>query len=59
MKIKLSECKNSTSKLLQLKNTFVEVAGHKITLKKLVALLYTKEKFLKNKSRKQYSSQYI
>ena len=37
----MSDPKNSTRELLQLINTFSKVAGYKINLKKLVALLYT------------------
>ena len=35
---------NSTKELLQLIDTFSNVAGYKITCKKSVALLYTKDK---------------
>ena len=36
--------KNSTKELLQLINTFSNVAGYKINQKKIVALLYTDDK---------------
>ena len=40
----MSDSKNSTKELLQVINTFSNVAGYKINTKKLVALLYTKDK---------------
>ena len=40
----INDPKNSTRELLQLINTFNEVAGHKINSKKSVALLYTKDR---------------
>ena len=39
----ISVPKNTTRKLLQLVNTFNDVAGYKINSKKSVALLYTKD----------------
>lgn len=40
-----SDSKNSTRELLQMTNTFSQVAGYKINLKKKsVALLYTNDK---------------
>ena len=44
MIVYMSYPKNSTKKLLQLINTFSNVAGYKINSKKSVALLYTKNK---------------
>ena len=44
MIVYISDPKNSTKELLQLINTFSNVAGYKINSKKLVALLYTKNK---------------
>ena len=44
MIVYMSDPKNSTKELLQLTNTFSNVAGYKITCKKSVALLYTKDK---------------
>ncbi|KAL6038587.1 hypothetical protein STEG23_000500 [Scotinomys teguina] len=43
----LSDPKNSTKELLQLINTFSNVAGYKVNSKKSVALLYTKDKRVK------------
>ena len=40
----ISDPKNSTRELLQLINTFSEVAGYNINSKKSIALLYTKDK---------------
>ena len=44
MIVYMSDPKNSTKELLQLINTFSNVAGYKINSKKSVALLYTKDK---------------
>ncbi|KAL6038241.1 hypothetical protein STEG23_034914 [Scotinomys teguina] len=44
MIVYLSDPKNSTKELLQLINTFSNVAGYKVNSKKSVALLYTKGK---------------
>ncbi|KAK7800011.1 hypothetical protein U0070_021999 [Myodes glareolus] len=44
MIVYISDPKNSTKELLQLINTFSNVAGYKINSKKSVALLYTKNK---------------
>ncbi|KAL6055213.1 hypothetical protein STEG23_034119, partial [Scotinomys teguina] len=44
MIVYLSDPQNSTKELLQLINTFSNVAGYKVNSKKLVALLYTKDK---------------
>ena len=44
MIVYISDPKNSTKELLQLINTFSNVAGNKINSKKSVALLYTKNK---------------
>ena len=45
MLVYISDSKNSTKELLQLINTFSDVAGYKInSKKKSVALLYTKDK---------------
>jgi hypothetical protein len=44
MIVHLSDPKNSTRELLNLKNSFSEVAEYKINLNKSMAFLYTKEK---------------
>ncbi|KAL6092718.1 hypothetical protein STEG23_000160 [Scotinomys teguina] len=44
MIVYLSDPQNSTKELLQLINTFSNVAGYKVNSKKSVALLYTKDK---------------
>ena len=44
MIVYISDLKNPTKELLQLINTFSNVAGYKINSKKSVALLYTKDK---------------
>ena len=44
MIVYISDPKNSTKELLQLINTFSNVAEYKISSKKLVALLYTDDK---------------
>ena len=44
MIVYISNNKNSNKELLQLINTFSNVAGYKINSKKLVALLYTDDK---------------
>ncbi|KAL6031328.1 hypothetical protein STEG23_000681 [Scotinomys teguina] len=44
MIIYLSDPKNSTKEVLQLINTFSNVAGYKVNSKKSIALLYTKDK---------------
>ena len=44
MIVYISDAKNSMKELLQLINTFNNVAGYKINSKKTVALLYTKDK---------------
>ena len=44
MIVYVSDPKNSTRELLQLINTFSNVAGYKINSKKLVDLLYTNDK---------------
>ncbi|KAL6030647.1 hypothetical protein STEG23_018137 [Scotinomys teguina] len=44
MIVYLSNPQNSTKELLQLMNTFSNVAGYKVNSKKSVALLYTKDK---------------
>ena len=51
-----SDPKNSTKELLQLINTFSNVAGYKIISKKSVALLYTKNKDTERKSEKHHLS---
>ena len=45
MRVYISDPKNSTKELLQLINTFSNVAGYKINSKKSVALLYTDDKW--------------
>ena len=52
MIVYISNHKNSTKELLQLINTFSNMAGYKINSKKSVALLYTKDKEQKGKSEK-------
>ena len=44
MIVYISDPKNSIRELLQLINTFSNVTGYKINLKKSVALLYTDDK---------------
>ena len=44
MIVYIRDPKNSNQELLQLINTFSNVAGYKINSKKSVALLYTKNK---------------
>jgi hypothetical protein len=44
MIIDISDPKNSTRELLNLKNSFSEVAGYKIYSNKLMAFLYIKDK---------------
>ena len=44
MIVYINDPKNSTKELLQLINTFSNVAGYKINSKKSAALLYTKDK---------------
>ena len=44
MIVYISDVKNSSKELLQLINTFTDVAGYNINSKKSVALLYTKDK---------------
>ena len=58
MIVYISDHKNSTKELLQLINTFSNVAGYKINSKKSVALLYTDNKMAeKKKSEKHHPSQ--
>ena len=53
----ISDPKNPTKELLQLINTFSNVAGYKINSKKSVALLYTKRiKQQRGKSEKHHLS---
>ena len=47
----ISNPKNSTKELLQLINTFSNVAGYKINSKKSVALLYTDDKWAEKEIR--------
>ena len=44
--------KDSTKKKLQLRNEFIKVAGYKINIQKVVALLYTNNKLSERKIRK-------
>ena len=44
MIVYISDPKNSTGKLLNLINSFIEVAGYKIYSNKSMAFLYTKNK---------------
>jgi hypothetical protein len=46
MIIYISDPKNSTRELLQLIKNFSKVAGYKINSNKLVAFLYTKDKYI-------------
>jgi hypothetical protein len=48
----ISDPKNSTRELLNLINSFSEVAGHKINSNKSVAFLYTKDKLAEKEIRK-------
>ena len=57
MIVYISDPKNSTKELLQLINTFSNVAGYKINSKKSVALLYTDDKRAVEKSDNQHHSQ--
>ena len=47
MIVYISDLKNSTRELLQLINTFNNVAGYKINSKTSVAFLYTEDKKLR------------
>ena len=51
MIVYICDPKTSTRELLQLINTFSDVAGHNINSKKPVALLYTKDKEAERKIR--------
>ena len=51
MIVYISDPKNSNKELLQLINTFSNVAGYKINSKKSVALLYTKDREAERKIR--------
>ena len=51
MIVYISYPKNSTKELLQLLNTFSNVAGYKINSKKSVALLYTDDKWAEKEIR--------
>ena len=53
----ISDPKNSTRKLLNLINSFSEVAGYKINSNKSMAFLYTKDKQAEKKLGKQHPSQ--
>jgi hypothetical protein len=53
MIVYISDTKNSTRELLNLINSFSEVAGYKINSNKSVVFLYTKDK----QDEKQHSSQ--
>ena len=57
MIVYISDLKNYTKELLQLINTFSNVAGYIINLKTSVALLYTDDKGLRKKSEKHHPSQ--
>ena len=57
MIVYINDPKNSTKELLQFINTFSNVAGYKINLKKSVALLYTDDKRQGKKSEKHHLSQ--
>jgi hypothetical protein len=52
MIVYISDPKNSTRELLNLKNSFSEVAGYKINSNKSVAFLYTKDKQAEKEIRK-------
>ena len=47
-----SDNKNSTRKLLELRNTFSKVVGYKINSQKSIALLYAKDKWSEVELRK-------
>ncbi|KAL6089506.1 hypothetical protein STEG23_029452 [Scotinomys teguina] len=57
MIVYLSDPQNSTKELLQLINTFSNVAGYKVNSKKSVALLYTKDKRPRKKSKQHHPLQ--
>ena len=51
MKVYINNPKNSTKELLNLKNSFSEVAGYKISSNKSKVFLYTKDKQAKKEIR--------
>jgi hypothetical protein len=57
MIVYISDPKNSTRELLQLRNNFSKVAIYKINSNRSVALLYTKDKQGEKKIGKQFPSQ--
>jgi hypothetical protein len=57
MIVYMSDPKNSTRELLNLINSFSEIAGYKINSNKSVAFLYTEDKHAEKKLGKQYPSQ--
>jgi hypothetical protein len=57
MIVYISDPRNSTRELLNLINSFSEVAGYKINSYKSVAFLYTKDKHLRKKLGEQHSPQ--
>ena len=57
MIVYISYPKNSAKELLQLINTFNNAGGYKINSKKPVALLYTDNNGLKEKSEQHHPSQ--
>ena len=57
MIVYISDPKNSTRELLNLINSFSEVAGYKINSNKSMVFLYTKNKQAEKKLGKQHPSQ--
>ena len=57
MIVYISDPKNSTRELLNLINSFSEVAGYKINSNKSMAFLYTKDKLADIEIREQHPSQ--
>jgi hypothetical protein len=57
MVVYISDPKNSTRELLNLINSFSEVAGYKINSIKSMAFLYTKDNRLRKKLGKEHPSQ--
>ena len=57
MIVYISDPKNATNELLNLINSFNEVAGYKINSNKSMTFLYTKDKQVEKKLGKQHPSQ--
>jgi hypothetical protein len=56
MIVYINDPKNSTRELVNLINSFSEVAGYKINSNKSMAFLYTKDKQVEKEIRKQHTS---